>query len=155
MALPKAPKGRTTSSFHYFTLVWQSWWVQQAVRINGSQLLFFLSFLFYLTVTYHFIFSFSRIKNFTRQRQYPAEQEKPFQCDLKPVGITFCPIEYESENLTKHEEPVLSTHILTHCWFIDAHVFSFYLQVQMLDTPTRSKNREKFFYLREMVNRER
>lgn len=49
------------------------------------------------------------------QKQYLAEQEGPFQCDLKPVGITFCPTEYESESLTKREEAVLSTHILTHC----------------------------------------
>lgn len=59
------------------------------------------------------------------QKQYLAEQEGPFQCDLKPVGITFCPTEYESENLTKREEAVLSTHILTHCWFIDSHGFFF------------------------------
>lgn len=78
---------------------------------------FSLSGLFYLTVTYSVIFSFSKIekKNFAIQRQYVAEQEGPFQCDLKPVGITFCPTEYESENLTKHEGAVLSTHRLTHC----------------------------------------
>ena len=125
MALPRAPEGTrtTSSSFHHYDIVWcclgaHNW-------INSPQLLLFLSFLWYLTVICPLIFSFSRIKNFASQRQYLAEQEGPFQCDLKPVGITFCPTEYESENLTKHEEAVLSTHRLTHCWFINSPVFAF------------------------------
>lgn len=130
MALPKAPKGRTTSSFHHFTFVWQSWWAQQAMRINGSQLLFYLSsLLMYFTAMHHFMFFFFKDKKLYKTKTIPcwARKKTPFQCDLKPVGITFCPDEYESEDLTKHEEPVLSTHTLTHCWFRDARVFFLFI----------------------------
>lgn len=144
MALPKAPKARTTSSFHHFTF-WHCWWAKQATRINGLQLLWFMSSLFYLTVTYHFIFSFLRIQQLCKTKTIPCWARRTFPMWFKPSGHNLLPY-WVWEWKPNQAWRACLVHSLTHCWFIDSRVFSFYLQVWILDTTTRSENIEKVFF---------
>lgn len=81
-----------------------------------------------------------------KQRQYLADQgESPLQGDLKPLGITFCPTEYESENLTKHGEACLfhsqTDTLLSHKQ--PSFFFYSYLCLRMFDTTTSSSKTER------------
>lgn len=105
--MPKHPKEQGLPA-HFFNIIYLfSATDVPTTRITSPKLLVVLSFLLYVTVTHCLILFFFPDLRKNEEREYFAEQEGPFQCDLKPLGITLCPTENESENLTKHEETCL------------------------------------------------